>query len=168
MLAVVAVAGIIAIALLVTQLIRFGHAGGEQASVWFYDPSTQRLYGAPRDTIPPDRSSGRRGSEGVRAIVVCFRGEQNDPQKRRIAYLETNTPELKNVLERVRAARASGHPSRELVPTRDSDFVRTNTLVKRLADEHWVAASTPEGKQIMSEWRSWRGPAGQAPIISLP
>lgn len=64
-------------------------SGEEGATVWFYDQSERRLYEVPRDTIPPHRGIGGPEGDGVRAVVVAFRGEEADPARRRIAYLET-------------------------------------------------------------------------------
>jgi len=64
---------------------RFRRVGENGAEVWSYDQQRKLLYTVPRDTIPPDND--RRG--GVRAVVVAFRGEENDPKKRCIAYMET-------------------------------------------------------------------------------
>jgi len=146
----------------------FRRTGEEGATAWFYDQSEQRLYEVPRDTIPPHKGIGGPSGDGVRAVVVAFRAEQDDPRKRRIAYLETCTPELKDLLEEVQAARASGQPLKGRMPLRDSDFFQTNTLVKGLEETEWHASSSPEGRKAMTAWRSWRGPDGQMPIVCVP
>ncbi len=146
----------------------FHRTGEEGAGVWFYDQSAKRLYAMPRDTLPPDKGIGGPSGDGVRAVVVAFRGEQNDPRKRRIAYLESYTPELKQLLDQIRTAHVSGQPFAGGVPARNSDFVQTNTLVKSVEDSAWHAASSPEGQRAMTAWRSWRGPDGQAPVICVP
>ena len=143
-------------------------SGEEGAKVWFYDQSEKRLYEAPRDTIPPEEGIGGPGGDGVRAVVVAFRGEQSDPRKRRIAYLETHTPALKELLDRARAAHAAGRAFMERIPPRDSDYFCTNTLVKRVEEAEWHLIGSSEGRAVMSEWRSWRGPDGQPPIVCVP
>ena len=147
---------------------QFRQTGEEGATVWFYDQSAKRLYEAPRQSIPAQAGVGGRGEGGVRAVVVCFRGEQADPHKRRIAYLETYAPALRELLERAQAARASGHVLGQRIPPRDSAFFQTNDLVKRPEESGWHAASSPEGQKIMAEWRSWRAPGGQTPVVCLP
>ena len=142
--------------------------GEEGATTWFYDQSEKRLYEVPQDTIPPHKGIGGPSGDGVRAVVVAFRAEQNDPLKRRIAYLETYTPELKDLLEKLQAARASGQPFKGRMSLRDSDFFQTNSLVKGLEETEWHASSSPEGRRIMTAWRSWRGPDGQLPIVCVP
>ncbi len=86
----------------------------------------------PASTVPPDKGIGGSSGDGVRAVVVAFRAEQSDPHKWRIAYLETFTPELKDLLEKVQAARAAGRAFKGRIPARDSDYFQTNSLVKSL------------------------------------
>ena len=137
-----------------------GRRGESGARVWFYDQQKKQLYAAPRNTIPPD-------GHGVRAIVVAFRGEENDPAKRRVAYLETYGQPLKEALERAKAARNSGKV-KEAPPSRGSELFRTNNLV-RLADEtEWYVAGSPEGRRVMSAWRTWRAADGREAVVCLP
>ncbi|HWD20550.1 MAG TPA: hypothetical protein VHB20_14885 [Verrucomicrobiae bacterium] len=148
-----------AVGLLARQFHRASETGEDGAAVWFYDESAQRLYRAPRDTIPPDK-------HGVRAFVVAPRSAQRDQQK--IAYLETYGPPLKTLLEEVRRARAAGQPFRGQIPARNSDFIQTNTLVRRETENAWHAAGSPEGQKIETEWRSWRGPNGEELVVCVP
>jgi hypothetical protein len=101
-------------------------------------------------------------------IVVAFPGEEDDPSRRRIAYLEKYSPDLKLLLERVKAAHAARRPTRERIPPPDSRFCQDNTLVRRLDETDWHEASSPEGRKTMSEWRSRTGPRGQRPIVCVP
>ena len=143
---------------------RYGHfrqAGEAGARVWFYDPQKQQLYPAARDTIPPD---GR----AVRAVVVAYRGEENAPAKRRVAYLESYGQPLKNALERVKAARASGKAPKEPSPSRASEFFRTNNLVRLVNEADWHVAGSPQGRRVVAEWRTWRAPDGREPVVCLP
>ena len=158
----------ISVGFIASRLHAAWNTGEEGAKVWFYDESEKRLYEAPRDTVPPDRGIGGRSGDGLRAVVVAFRGEQSDPRKWRIAYLETHTPALKQLLDRARAARASGRVFKERIPPRESDYFRTNTLVKRAGESEWHPTSSAEGLGIMSEWRSWHGANGQPPIVCVP
>lgn len=145
------------------------HKSGEEgATVWFYDLSERRLYEVPRDTIPPHRGIGGPGNDGVRAVIVAFRGEQTDPARRRIAYLETCRAELKELLERIRSAHASARPVPERVPDRASEFFRTNTLVKYPEEAEWHVSSSPQGLEVMNRWRAWKGQDGQPPVICAP
>jgi hypothetical protein len=138
-----------------------GEAG---AKVWFYDQSAQRLYSAPRGLIPPDGNSDAR----VRAMVVGFQGLGNDVSQLKIAYLEKYSPEFKALLERAEAAHVAQRPFGEKVPSQNSAYFQDNTLVKRPGETSWHTTRTEEARQIMTEWRQWRGPAGQRPIISVP
>ena len=163
-----AVVAVAAVAFVSKQVVGFRKTGEEGASVWFYDQSEKQLYEVPRDTIPPDKGIGGPAGDGVRAVVVAFRAEQRDPGKRRIAYLETCTPELKDVLEKVKAARVSGQGFQGRIPTRDSDYFQTNSLVKTVEESGWHWSDSPEGRKVMAEWRSWRGPDGQQPVVCVP
>lgn len=144
------------------------NAGADDARVWFYDLSEQRLYAAAGDIIPPDKGIGGKAGDGVRAVVVAFRGGTASAKNRRIAYLETYTSELKVILEGVRMARAAAKPFGGVVPSRDSEFFQANTLVKSADGESWQAINSVEGQRITSAWRSWRGPSGQAPVVCTP
>ncbi len=159
---------VMAVAFASKRVLAFRKTGEEGSTTWFYDQSEKRLYEVPRNTIPPHKGIGGPSGDGVRAVVVAFRAEQRDARERRIAYLETCTPELKDLLEKVQAARASGQTFKGRVPLRDSDFFQTNSLVKGLAETEWHASSSPEGRRAMTEWRSWRGPDGQPPVVCVP
>lgn len=140
----------------------------EGATTRFYDQSERRLYEVPRDTLPSHKGIGGPNGDGVRAVVMAFRSQQSDPSKWRIAYLETYTPELKDLLEKVQAARASGQAFKGRIPARDSEYFHTNSLVKGLAETEWHASSSPEDRRVLTEWRSWRGPDGQPPVVCVP
>ena len=152
----------------VSRINGFRKEGEEGARIWFYDQSEKRLYEVPRDTIPPDKGIGGPAGDGVRAVVITFPGEQSDPGKRRVAYLETFTPEFKELQERVRAARVSGRTFDGHVPARESDYFQTNSLVKLPEESEWHAISSPEGRRIISAWRSMSGPDGQHPLVCVP
>jgi len=138
-----------------------GRRGESGARVWFYDQQKKQLYAAARDTIPPD-------GHGVRAIVVAFRGEEKDSAKRRVAYLETYGQPLKDALEKAKAARGSGKAAKEAPPSRESELFRTNNLVRRVEEAEWHVAGSAEGRQVVSEWRTWRGPDGREPVVCMP
>lgn len=160
---VVVIFAVVALSLAFVRLRGAAQGGEAGARVWFYDESAQRLYAAPADTIPPHPGvSGKRG-DGVRAVVVRL-----PDGRERIAYLETCAPELKALLEEVRAAHAARRPFTGPVPTRDSDFFQTHTLVRRVDETTWHPANTPEALAIMAEWRAWGGPDGAMPAIATP
>lgn len=166
---VLAGAALLSAAIFGLHRLRHALSTGEQGlSVWFYDESEQELYAAPRDTIPPHKGIGGKAGDGVRAVVVVCRAEKDDPSKRRIAYLETHAPDLKRVLDDVKAARAAGRAYDGQVPAPDSDFFQKNTLVRRPNETAWHDIAGPEGQKIMAEWRSWACSDGQATIISTP
>jgi hypothetical protein len=154
----------LAVILAVSKASHFRGGGEAGAKVWFYDQSAQRLYPAPRDLIPPDGADDTR----VRAMVIGFEGMGNNVSQLKIAYLEKYSPEFKALLERAQAARAAKQPFGEKLPSRDSDYFQNNMMVKRPGEASWHTADTGEARQILAEWREWRGPAGQPPIISVP
>ena len=162
------VLALVALAFVSKQVGGCRKTGEEGATTWFYDQSEKRLYEVSRNTIPPHKGIGGPSGDGVRAVVVAFRAEQGGPRKRRIAYLESYTPELKDLLEKVQAARASGQAFKGRIPARDSEYFQTNSLVKGLAETEWHASSSLEGRRAMTEWRSWRGPDGQPPVVCVP
>jgi hypothetical protein len=151
-----------------TRAVRLGQTGEAAVKVWFYDESEGRLYAVPNDTIPPHRGIGGRAGDGVRAVVITFRQEQGNPARRRIAYLETYGPELKQVLEEVGAARRAGRRYDGDLPGRGSPFMETNTLVRRVNELTWHPSSSEEGRRIASEWRGWMGPDEEFGTISVP
>jgi hypothetical protein len=144
---------------------RTGEAG---TRVWFYDQSEKRLYGLSAGMVPPHKGVGGQSGDGVRAVVVNFRTEHDSRVQRRIAYLQTYASELSQLLQQIQDARAPRRPYSGLIPSRDSDFFQTNTLVRRPDDTAWQSSNTPEAQRIISEWRSWRGPDGQPPIPDVP
>ncbi len=166
--ALVTVLMVVGVGFALTRFRSFRNAGPENARVWFYDQSEKRLYAAASDVVPPNKGVGGKSDDGVRAVVIAFRGEQADPRKQRIAYLETYTPELKALLEQVRAARASGKPFAGRIPSRDSDYFQANTLVKSTDDDEWHPISSVAGQKILAAWRAWRGTDGQGPIVCAP
>jgi len=161
-------AAIAAAALLMGRISGFRSVGEEGARVWFYDQSEQRLYETPRDTVPPHKGIGGTGGDGVRAVVFAFRGQENDAAKRRIAYLETNAPELKAIFEKLRVARTEKRPYQGPMPSRDSDFFQTNTLVRLVDEPAWHPLGSPEGRRITTDWQGLRSPDGRPPVICLP
>ncbi len=141
-------------------------SGEGQASAWFYDLSEKKLYQAARENLPPHQGIGGKKGDGVRAVVVSWDAASTKNGEKRIAYLEMYTPELKKTLEEVQTARATGKPLAP--PAQESDFFHSNTLVKRVEDTQWQPLNTPEGAQITTEWRAWRGKNGESPMVAMP
>jgi hypothetical protein len=159
-----AAGGLLAVATLaaVSTMRRLATTGEEDLQVWFYDQSERELYVMPRDTIPPDKGIGGEENDGVKAIVVAGHDECDDGKNRRIAYMETYTPEHKRLVEGVRAARAAGRPYGEPLPEPESGFYDKNTLVRRVDDPTWHDMTTAQARQIVAQWRSERGRDGKA------
>ena len=140
---------------------RFRRTGECGARVWFYDQQKQQLYATARETIPP-------AGQGVLAVVVAFRGDENEPAKRQVAYLETYGQPLKDALEKAKLARSLGKALKEPPPSRESEFFRTNSLVRLVDEAEWHVAGSPEGRRVMAEWRRWRAPDGREPVVCMP
>jgi len=146
-----------------------GVATGEEGlEIWFYDQSEQKLYGVGRDTIAPHEGIGGPKGDGVRAIVVAAETDCGDPGKQRIAYLETHTPELKELLEGVQTACAEGYAYAKPIPSGESDFFDKNTLVRRPGEPTWHDMTTPQAKRIVAEWRAWDSPEGSSLVVCTP
>ncbi|MGP8237301.1 MAG: hypothetical protein ACLQVW_18090 [Limisphaerales bacterium] len=154
----------LAVVFAAAKIGHFRSDGEAGARVWFYNQSVKQLYPAPRDLISPDGNNDNR----VRAVVIGFQGMGNEISQLRIAYLEKYSPEFKALLERAQGAHAAKRPFLEKIPSLNSTGFQENTLVKRPSEASWHAVNTEEARRIMAEWREWRGPAGQRPIISVP
>jgi len=154
----------LAVGFAMAKMRHFRGDGEAGARVWFYDQSAQRLYSAPRDLIPPDGHDDTR----VRAMVIGFQGLGNDVSQLKIAYLEKYSPEFKALLEKAEAAHAARRPFGDKVPSQNSAYFQDNTLVKRPGEASWHAIGAEEARKMMAEWREWRGPAGEPPVISVP
>ena len=154
----------LAIVFAVAKVMHFRSDGEAGARVWFYDQGAQRLYAAPRDLLPPDGNGDAR----VRAMVIGFHGLGNNVSQLTIAYLEKYSSDLKALLERAQVAHAAKQPFKEQIPSRGSAYFQDNTMVKRPGEAFWHTLGSDEARQIMAEWRDWRGPTGQTPIISVP
>jgi hypothetical protein len=159
---------VVAAATAASRLHRWPATGEEGLQVWYYDQSARALYAVPRDTVPPHCGVGGEKNDGVKAMVVAGHGECADRQKRRIAYLETYTPEHQRLVEGVRAARTAGRAYGQPIPEAESGFYEKNTLVRRVDDPTWYDLSTVTGKQIVAQWRSERGPDGKALDVCTP
>lgn len=132
-------------------------AASEKA--WFYDLGERKLFVSERGQIPPIRGINDATEDGVRAVVIAPPGRCDDPAARRIAYLETNAPELQKALL---AARQSGTE-----PAISRGQAQALRLVRRPTDPDWVSLATPEGERIVSEW-AVPGPDGITPAVCTP
>ena len=139
-----------------------GEGGGEKA--YFYDVEEQKLFVAPSSAIPP--IDGIKGAKqaGVRAIVVSPTGDPGDKKHRQIAYLQKYSPEIKQLFEEVRQARAAGRSEEGRI---DRSQVPPNTWVRRPRETEWQALNSAEGKTIAGEWNR-PGPDGRAPVVCAP
>ncbi len=153
---------------LVHQVRESNQVGEDRIQVWFYDESEKRLYPMPRETIPPDRGVGGIPGDGFRAVVIANRGEEKDPSKRRIAYLETYTPALRERVRAMQTSKSAKKFSGKRDLAWDSEFVQANTLVRRLSDGKWHSAASPTGRQILTEWSRKPDSSGRLPILCMP
>jgi hypothetical protein len=126
---------------------------------YFYDLKEQKLFVAPRSSIPPIPGIKSGEPTGVRAVVISTKGNPKDKSSRQIAYLEKYAPELKRVLEAVQAGQRTDVPPREAR--------QAWIYVRRLADSAWYPVNTPEGEKVMNEWNV-PGPDGTLPVVCSP
>jgi len=131
---------------------------------YFYDLQEQQLFVAPRGAIPPINGIKGGAMAGVRAIVISTNGNPADKKHIQIAYLEKYSPEIKQLFEEVRQARAAGRSEEGRIDRRQ---VHANTWVRRLHDTDWQSLDTAEGKIIASEWNR-PGPDGRTPVVCSP
>lgn len=136
----------------------------ENGDAYFYDVREQKLFVAPRGSIPPIAGIKGAPGDGVRAIVVSPTGDPADKKHQTIAYLEKYSPEIKELFEEVRQARAAGRSEEGRI---DRKAVAANTLVRRLSDTNWQSLTSEEGRTIANEWNT-PGPNGQAPVVCSP
>jgi hypothetical protein len=131
----------------------------DDGNAYFYDLAEQKLFVAPRSSIPPILGIKRGELTGVRAIVISANGDPKDKASRKIAYLEKYSPDLKQVLESVRAGKTTDVPSHSERQGR--------IFVRRFQDPEWYSVNSPEGEKIMTEWNV-AGPEGKFPVVCAP
>jgi hypothetical protein len=154
--------------LLVTSVvffIKFSPAReSEHGDAYFYDLEEQQLFVAPRGSIPPITGIKGAAMAGVRAIVIATNGNPTDKKHFQIAYLEKYSPDIKQLFEEVRLARAAGRSGEGRIDRRE---VHANTWVRRLHETEWQSLDSVEGKNIASEWNI-PGPDGLLPVVCSP
>jgi hypothetical protein len=136
----------------------------ENGDAYFYDLQEQKLFVAPRGSIPPINGVKGAPGAGVRAIVISPTGDPADKKHREIAYLEEYSAEIKALFEEVHQARMEGRSEEGRIDRRE---VAANTLVRRLQDKDWQPINSDEGKKISNEWNT-PGPDGKVPVICSP
>jgi len=136
----------------------------QNGEAYFYDLEEKQLFVAPRGSIPPINGIKGAVMAGVRAIVISTNGDPADKKHLQIAYLEKYSPEIKQLFEEVRQARAAGRSEEGRIDRRQ---VHANTWVRRLDGTEWQALDTTEGKNIANEWNE-AGPDGRMPVVCSP
>ena len=154
-----------AAAIFVAIRIRASLANTEaDALAYFYDQSAHTLFPAARDAIAPLRGTDSSELDAVRAVVVAPRDNR---VARRIAYLQTHTPELRDRLAAIRQSKqSSGAPLKAL--SGDDPFVLKNSLVRRESDGTWYDLTTPQAREILREWTTWTDDSGSPLIVVTP
>jgi len=136
----------------------------QHGDAYFYDVQEQQLFVVPRGSIPPINGIKGAAMTGVRAIVIATNGNPADKKHFQIAYLEKYSPDIKQLFEEVRQARAAGRSEEGRIDRRQ---VHANTWVRRLYDTEWQSLDTAEGQNIASEWNK-PGPDGRTPVVCSP
>jgi hypothetical protein len=159
------VLSLVLLAAAVFFFIKFSPARENQhGDAYFYDLQEQQLFVAPKGSIPPIDGIKGAAMAGVRAIVISTNGNLADKKHLEIAYLEKYSPEIKQLFEEVRQARAAGRSEEGRIDRRQ---VHANTWVRLLHETEWHSLDSAEGKQIASEWNV-PGPDGRAPVVCSP
>jgi len=159
------VSACVLLAAAVVCFIKLSPAGeSRDENAYFYDLEEQKLFVAPRSSIPPIKGIKGRAMAGVRAIVISTTGDPADKKHRQIAYLEKYSPEIKRLFEEVQQARAAGLSAEGRIDRRQ---VPANTWVRRLHDAEWHPLDSTEGENITSEWNA-PGPDGRTPVVCSP
>jgi len=124
--------------------------------VWFYDVNTGRLFvGRPKHGGPIPAPSGSLpdgGPAGFRAHVYSYVLDPNESELF-IGFLERPDPEA-----------ASPRPAHDM---KDFHTWAQGRLIRRVEDEQWVGATSPEGQAILQQLlvpnRRGQTPLNQAP-----
>lgn len=148
------------IALAVLVLTRWMGRGSSGEQAFFYDESRQELFVGPRDAVPPIEGVDGGEPDGVRAVVVSTTGNPKDRHSRKIAYLETYSPELKRQMEQ--AQTRGGSPS---IPR---GMTALHRFVRRPGDTNWFPMTSPEADVILAEWLTAGPNGGRATICTPP
>lgn len=137
----------------------FNRDSGVSEKVFFYDQSEQKLFAAPRNSIPPIRGLDNEAEDAVRAVVISTNGNPRDKKSWEISYLETCSPELKKQFSAAQASGTSAQIGR--------DAAQRHRLVRRLNDKTWYSLSSEEGERIVSAWLT-AGPGGTPAVVCTP
>lgn len=144
----------------VALAVRFLRAGdGISDLAFFYDESAQKIFKAPRTSVPPIRGTDGPEEDAFRAVVISTTGKPTDKNSWQIAYLEKYSPELKRQMETAQTGGAS--PSMGRADAQEHRFVR------RPREATWYPMSAPEAEAILTGWAT-PGPAGVTPVICTP
>jgi hypothetical protein len=159
------VVSVVLLAMSVFFYVKFSPARERQdGDAYFYDLQEQKLFVAPRGSIPPINGIKGAPGAGVRAIVISPTGDPGDKKHLQIAYLEKFSPEIKALFDEVHQARKEGRSEEGRI---DRKEVVANTLVRRLEDSNWASLTSDEGRKIADEWNT-PGPDGKMPVICSP
>ncbi len=160
--------GVAAVALVGAGVVIWSRLASDDAGaapVYFYDVSEKQLYAVPKDSVPPLAGLGGAADDGVRAYVIACKGDCGDVSKRKIAYLETYTPELRKLQSEINAALKAGTPP---PPGESRDFYSSNTLVRLVDAEKWYPISSPEGLEITRAWMNDLCADGKQKVVCTP
>lgn len=111
---------------------------------WYYDLSEGQLYTAPLGSITPLPGIGGESGDGVEAKVLAPEGRCGDKSARKIAYLVTYTEEYRRL-------KAEVEKTGQLNQTSDKSFQAASTMVRRVTDTEWFAATSAEGEAVINE-----------------
>ncbi len=144
---------------------QFAGGGRGEPVDYFYDLSERELFTAPKDAVPPIRGVNDEIEDGVRAVVIALDGNPRtrDRSALKVAYLETNSPELKLMFTQRRDVMEQGGQGMAF----DRNFVRAHTLVRAPDGDEWFSIMSDEGADIVAVIAE-PGPDGKVPVICIP
>jgi hypothetical protein len=136
-----------------------------EGRAYFYDQSAKKLFVAPHSSVPPIKGIEGQEEDAVRAVVISTSGNCLDESSRKIAYLETYTPELKRQVE----SRQNNGPNAADTPavTIRRGEAHALILVRRPAEMDWHPMTSPEAQEILRTI-STPGPDGKMPVVCIP
>ena len=120
-----------------------GSSSRSDATIFFFDQSEEKLYRVSHGTTPPHAGTGGESGDGVRAIVLACPNDASHADDV-IAYLESFTAEQADARRR---EAETGEP----IPGLTRDWIADNTLLRKLDDPNWHAASSADGLAIRTQ-----------------
>jgi hypothetical protein len=156
---------VIGLTIAAVGFVRFFRTNNQSAgTAYFYDLSGKTLFVAPHSSVPPIKGVNGDEEDGVRAIVISTTGDCADKNSRKVAYLETYTPELKKQVE-MRTGNHAEQGGNDVMIRRGE--AQQFVLIKRPEEADWHPMTSPEAQDILKIINT-PGPDGKMPVVCIP